>query len=218
MAKRKLPKKTENSPPSLFYPQKIEPTKTFMIPQLTALPINVYSVNIVGEEYRICDNFAHNMWCSSKAGMWGRGLINTKDDQTKAERTGLLGEMAFSKVYGLGLDIEYKKGGKSIDFLSCDNKKIEIKTASKKPKYEAGLVKCIKNLRADIYIFGYVDSDDRENGSATVILVGFDYKENIMKQEKKKGKVGDHLNYELPYHKLIPIECFGGLINERLGK
>lgn len=200
-------------PNNLYYPAQIIPRDTFLILQKHTLPLEIFSIDISGDEYRICENFSHNMWCSKKQGMWGRGIINTKDDQTKAERIGILGEMAFAKIYGLGLDIEYRKGGKTIDFLSCDNKKIEIKTAHKKPKYEAGLVKCLKTMKADIYIFGYVDKDDKEKAEATVVFVGFDYKENIIKNQKMKAKVGHHQNYELSYEKLIPIKLFGDLIN-----
>ena len=197
----------------LYYPKKIIPQTAFLIVKNNTLSLSTYFVDISGEEYLICDNFANNMWSSSKKGHWGRGLINSKDDTHKAERTGILGEMAFAKCFGLGLDIEYRKGGKAIDFLSCNNQKIEIKTAAKRPKYDAGLVKCLKNLKADIYVFGYIEKDDKDNHIANITLIGFDYKENIIKQKKNKAKVGNHLNYELKYEKLIPIECMQGLLN-----
>jgi hypothetical protein len=180
--------------------------------------IDVFSVDIIQNDYQVCDNFI--MWGSTKKGKWGEGLINSEDDKKKAERTGLLGEMAFAKVFGLPVNIDYCEGGKDYDFrqehhdiLSCVSSelKIDVKTAARRPKYNAGLVRCNK-LKADIYVFAYIKDENRDEKTATVILVGWDYASNIMRQKRNRAKIGYHENYELDYAKLLPIKCVGAIL------
>lgn len=193
---------------NLYYPQKTTPQETFI--EIKTEKKITLCVEILDREYDICENT--KLWCSGKKGQWGKGLINSVEDPKKVERTGLLGEMAFAKVFGLPIDIEYCEGGKHNDFLSC-SKKIDIKTASKKPSYNCGLVRYTKQLSADIYVFNYIEEDNREQKKAKIILVGWDYKENVIKQKKNKAKIGSHMNYEIEYIKLIPINLLGEILN-----
>jgi hypothetical protein len=205
---------------NLYYPQKIQPCESVIL--IKGKAIKVLEVIVEGKDYDVCDNFSKAMWANKKKGKWGSGLINSEEDERKAERTGLLGEIAFAKIFGFPIDIEYCKGGKSNDFLSCVNTKdgitIDIKTAARRPKYNAGLVRCTNGwgkpakLSADIYVFGYVESEDRRNKLSKLIMVGWDYKTNIMKHKKNRAKMGNHYNYEVEYLRLIPIQFLGEVI------
>lgn len=186
-----------------------------VLPQVKPLVIKKQTIHVVevivsGEDYRICDEC--ELWCSKKKGNWGSGLINSDEDKHKAERTGLLGEMAFSKLSGLPINIEYQEGGSNNDFcLTTAKSKIDIKTAYRRPKYNAGLIRCGTNgktikLKSDIYIFGYVEKDLRQEKIAQIILVGGEYRENILKKKPQKARLGHHINYEVEYDQLIPIE------------
>ena len=188
--------------PKFYYPQLITPL--YSILRIGKKEIEIVKVVIGGGEYDICEN--SKLWCSSKKSSWGRGLINTEDDKKKAERTGLLGEMAFSKISGFPINIEYCEGGKDTDFH-----KIDIKTATKKPDYNAGLIRCASEskkkiqLKSDLYVFGYVENDLVQEKIAVVVLVGGEYRENIEKTPIKRAKLGHHYNYEVKYVDLIPI-------------
>lgn len=176
--------------------------------------LTVLTVLIGSEEYEVCETAASNMWCSKKLGEWGRGLINTKNDRFRAERTGKLGEMAFAQMFGLAMDIEYKRGGDDKDF-KIGIKKINVKTAFRRPIYDAGLVKAktdagnIANLDSDIYIFSFIDNDDRDKKEAKVVMVGGITKDAICKYSMSPAKVGKHMNYEIPYDKLLSFKDLG---------
>ena len=192
----------------LYLPTKILPDNCTI--KVKKKDIDVFSVDITQNDYQVCDNFI--MWGSTKKGKWGEGLINSEEDKKKAERTGLLGEMAFAKVFGLPVNIDYCEGGKDYDFILSCVIKIDVKTAARRPKYNAGLVRCNK-LKADIYVFAYIKDENRDEKTATVILVGWDYASNIMRQKRNRAKIGYHENYELDYANLLPIKCVGDIIN-----
>lgn len=171
----------------------------------------VYKVDVVGDEYEMCNDFSSNMWANKKTGFYGRGMINSKDDPHKAERIGKLGEMAFSKVFGFPVDFTYREGGDKYDFV-CNKFKVDVKTSSKRPWYEAGLITATnKNgnpmeLKSDIYIFGYVMLEDREKKISSIILVGGCDKETVINRPMSKAKVGNHLNYEILYKESTSIK------------
>jgi hypothetical protein len=198
-----------NQQPKFYYPQLIIPS--YIILKINKKEIKVTKITIIEEEYDICEKC--ELWCSNKKGNWGSGLINSKDDKHKAERTGLLGEMAFSKISSLPVNIEYCEGGKDNDFCITSGKsKIDVKTAAQKPKYNAGLVRCASeskkeiSLRSDLYVFGYIEKELKQEKIAVVVLVGGEYSENIIKMPVRKAKMGYHYNYEIKYNQLIPIE------------
>ena len=166
-------------------------------------------VEISGKNYEKCLESSKNMWCSSKKGQYGHGLINTPCDPTKVERIGRLGEMALSLVTGLQPDFGYIKNGDASDFIGT---KIDMKTASKYPRYETGLIQAINErgvklpLKNDIYVFGYVIKDDITNHLANIEIVGWQTKEFIEKLPIVIARMGSHQNYEVPYKNLLPIE------------
>lgn len=88
-------------------------------------------VKISREDYKKCEEASHNYWAKNKKNAckaFRDGSINTPDDPAKAERVGLLGEMAFSNKTGLPVDFRYKHGGNPYDFLLGEIQ-IDIKTA-----------------------------------------------------------------------------------------
>lgn len=169
-----------------------------------------YIVNIDKEEYDICDKAAKNMWANSKKGYYGKGMLNTVEDPYKTERTGRLGEMAFGILVNQSIDDEYKHLGDTHDFF-FENKKIDVKTAAKKPSYSCGLVRAETqsgkklDLSSDIYVFGYVINDDVNKKTAQICLVGYMKKADIIKLEPKKARRGFHKNYEVHYKTLLDI-------------
>lgn len=165
-------------------------------------------IKVEGDDYTKCVEAAKNYWASSKKGNYGRGLINSEGDPTKVERTGLLGEMAFSIFSGLPVDFSYKKGGDKTDFI-LNGMTIDVKTAAS--NYGAN---CIKAYTAsgkyvfrelDVYVAAYVQEDNGE--FAIINLVGYELGKNIKEYPIKGARArGLHKNFELDHKRLKPIE------------
>lgn len=162
------------------------------------------TVIIQGEEYLLCEKKSHERWCNSKPGNYGKGIGRTDNDQHKPARVGLLGELAFSKLYGGKVDFSYKKFGDKQDFI-INGKKIDVKCAMK--NYGSMLIyyqnEWGKNIpvEKDIYVAGFIEEEDREKNFAKITMVGYATKEDVVNAETKKGK-GEHLNKVLKYEKL----------------
>jgi hypothetical protein len=166
-------------------------------------------VIVENEHYRQVEDAAKNMWANSKKGFYGSGIINSKKDPTRVERTGLLGQAAFSIITGLHTDFSYRKGGDKYDFL-IHNYKVDVKTASR--DYGAALIKCInewgKNCfrEQDIYIAAYIVMDNYEDKVAQVCFKGYELGKRVRDFPIKNARQGVHKNYELTYNKLRPME------------
>lgn len=171
------------------------------------------SILVDGQNYKDVVFASTHMWANSKTGEWGAGLINSVKDPSRVERTGRLGELAFSIMSGLPPNLEYIKHGDNYDFKINDIL-IDIKTAARKPKYKAGLIKAgytkdkLIALKHDIYIFSYLKKEDMLEEWATVDLVGYIFKDEIEKYPMSPALMGHHFNKEIPYGDLIPIENF----------
>jgi hypothetical protein len=173
-----------------------------------------FIVEIFDEEYELCDKASRNFWSNSKPGAYGAGLGRTIDDPFKPARTGLLGQMAFGKLFDTSVDVIYRYGGDKQDCLLGDKYKVDIKCAMK--NYGKGLIYCRNEsgklilLDKDIYVFSYIDSEDRNLKKATVVMIGFSLRQDIMERANiKPGKAGKkHLNYEMSFDKLRSISGF----------
>lgn len=174
----------------------------------------VYKIVIEPDEYKLCVESAQNMWANKKKGAYGKGLVNTEDDPYKTERTGKLGEMAFSKMYQLPMDLSYREGGDNQDFI-CDGIKVNVKTSTKKPWYCAGLVTAGHyrgtdfvplEIKHDYYVFGYVEMEDKKTSTASIVLVGGCDKATLINREIKRAIKGYHMNYQIPYAELTEID------------
>jgi hypothetical protein len=166
-------------------------------------------VQICDKEYDACEVASCNFWGNSKKGAYGVGLGRTDDDPYKPARTGLLGQMAFSKVIGESVDLEYREGGDKQDNL-IGKYKFDMKCAMR--NYGCALIYHTNEwgkkipLDKDVYVLGYMESEDREKKIANVIIVGYALKEDVSKCLVKPGRKGrGHLNYEVPFGSLKPI-------------
>lgn len=166
-------------------------------------------ITITSDLYQKCEECSQNRWSNKKKGQFGRGLINKKEDPCRAERVGLLGEAALAQYINRKVDYKYKEGGSPFDF-HLNNLTIDIKTAAK--SYGCGLIraKTVNNtvieLKSDLYVFAFLESEDKEKKEATVILRGWLKREEIEKCNIVPARIGDHLNYEARYEDLRPIE------------
>ena len=195
----------------LFLPQQVKPEIVHMF----NLKKNVFFVTVENEEYDLCVQASSDMWCNTKIGEFGEGLINNKEDPRKVERTGRLGEMAFSKVFNLPIDLNYINEGDQFDFILDLPEKsytIDVKTAAR--NYNEGLIRALDDkghyieLKCSHYVFGYIASEDRINRKAKVGLVGWESQENIIQRPLVNAKRGKHKNFSLPYIDLLPIEKY----------
>lgn len=160
--------------------------------------------------YQKCEECSQNRWSNKKKGQFGRGLINNKEDPCRAERVGLLGEAALAQFIDRKVDYDYKEGGNPIDFqLNCC--KIELKTAAK--NYGCGLIRAktanntVIELKSDVYVFGYIETENRESREASVVLKGWLTKNEILRKCKiVPARIGNHYNYQIEYETLRPIE------------
>lgn len=166
-------------------------------------------VLIKQEEYLECVRAAKNMWCSSKPGIYGRGLLNTPTDPTRTERMGRLGEKALSLYLNLKPDFEYKELGDAGDLVFGLNK-VDIKTASR--DYGKLLVQAENEfgyktpLKSDYYVAAVILKD---NGiEALVKLVGWCTKEEVLNSGIHPAIKGKHKNHVIPYNKLKTMNTF----------
>lgn len=173
--------------------------------------------------YEKCHLCSQNRWSNKKKGFFGRGMINSNIDPYKVERIGLLGEAALAKYINKEVDYEYKEGGTPFDF-NFNGLNIDIKTAAR--NYGSGLIRAVSDkgrkieLKSDIYVFGYLEWENKKEKKAEVVLTGWMERCKIEELEIVPARVGQHFNYDIPYEKLNPIETiktFGKTIGGRSG-
>lgn len=164
-------------------------------------------VVISGEDYKVCSEI--EMWSSSKKGNYGKGLKNTAEDPKRVERSGKLGEMAFARLCGLGVDLSYRKLGDDMDF-SIMGIKIDVKTSLRNQGF--GLIYAQApggrklDLKCDRFVFAYIADDNREEEEATVVVVGYVKKLALENRPLVPGwRGGGHMNYLLYYSECEPI-------------
>ena len=191
---------------SLYQPQIIEPViRKIEYSDCQIFGIQVY---ISIEEYNIASKSAQEMWANSKKGNYGRGLVNTNTDPFKVERVGRLGEIAFSKIFGVPVDLGYREGGDSYDFL-LNGQHYDIKTRCQKYDPQVGMVYSFTGsgkpipLKSDIYVFGLFEESIL--GLHTVFLAGYCTKEQLITLGPTKARRGSHYNYEIPFKNLSSI-------------
>jgi hypothetical protein len=174
-------------------------------------------VEIKNQEYIACDVASHNFWGSSKAGTYGRGLLNSKNDPRKTERIGLLGQMAFGKLTNEPVDLNYIYGGDKQDNLIFGKYRLDIKCAAR--NYGSNLIQKTneygiqQKIDKDIYVGSFLDSENREDKKAAIILVGFCLMKDVKCATIAPARRGNHINYEIPFEKMRPIEKLISTIN-----
>lgn len=175
-------------------------------------------VTLRKKEYELCETAAQNYWANTKKGNYGKGLCNSQDDPYKPVRIGLIGQMAFSKILGTPVDLSYRQFGDEYDNL-IDGYKIDIKCATQNfgnclIYYKNEWGKIIK-LDKDIYVFSFLENEDRQNKKATVIIVGYLLKDEIKECKIKQGK-GGHLNYMVKLNEVSEIFKLINFFNDTL--
>jgi hypothetical protein len=185
--------------------------KTYYFDQVA---LDCFSVIIQSSDWHVCNEKSRNLWCNEKKGFYGTGMANKNNDKYKVSRTGLLGEMAFAKVFELSVDLEYRKYGDSgKDFTLGPGKTIDVKTATTLQPYRSGLVR-VRNeqgknipLNSDIYVFGFIKNESLHKKTATVVLVGYEMKENMLNITPVLGRKNGskHMNCEVKYCNLKPM-------------
>lgn len=205
----------------LYQPVCVQPVAESI--EFAGVARHVLKVEVTGHEYDLCERSSHDMWANKKTGEWGSGLANTEKDPHKAERIGRLGDMALAKITGTPIDLAYRVYGDDRDTTLLKNVAVNVKTACRKPSYNAGLVKAVDAtgqptpLRQDVYVFGYVEREDRQAKMATVVFVGVETKDNILGRPKVRARKGSHLNYEIPYADLKAMPKFFELYRRARG-
>ena len=175
-------------------------------------------VEITAEEYLYVEEAVENWWLNQKHGEWGEGLANNTEegDGKKAQRIGLLGEVAFAKIFQVLVQVGYEFRGNDYDFDFL-GETWEMKTAL--CNREAGLVRVISDtgvelpLSADNYIFAYLVSEDKEQKCAKIALVGTITKDLLQEQPIVPARKGFHQNREAPYDLLTPIQDLWNMNN-----
>jgi hypothetical protein len=164
------------------------------------------SVVITPEDYMLAWE-APKYWCEEKNSDYGRGCAEN------AAFMGRLGELGWGYLIGLRPNFERQDKGDDGDFL-VEGYKHDVKNAFNKPYHGNGLVyarhECGYSieLKSDLYIFAYTEERDHTYHYAKINYVGWCHVSDIIPlplcpARMKKMK---HMNKEVPYNTLIPVE------------
>jgi hypothetical protein len=152
---------------------------------------------------------------------YGEGLLNSDKDPYRTEFVGVCGEIAFSKIFGVPMDENYKPKGNDYDFLKMlGNKvlKIDVKTNSK--RYRNVFIRAtnnygkIQDLKSDIYVFAHLENETKE--SVDVVILGFVTKIYMQKNSighELPALKGVHKNYYFEYYTLFDTDNLVWLLN-----
>lgn len=165
------------------------------------------------QDYIKCSISSGNQWSSSKPGQYGKGLGNDTKDPQKIERVSKIAEVVVAGVFDTAPpDFEYKRGGDGGWDLEIAGLKVDIKCALR--NYGAGVFKGLtkggkSTVKSDIYIFCYLEDEDRVKQTATVVIVGYLTKDEILELElvpPRKRFTSRPINYDVKHSKMHPIE------------
>ena len=152
--------------------------------------------------YTECDMASRIWWCKEKTGIWGDGIINYSGDEYRAQRIGILGEVAVATHLGIKYDLKYKQRGGDID-LHYEGYAIEVKTTEK--DYGKGYVRYtdeygrLKPLKADFYFFCFIKNECAVEKKATVSLAGCCQRKFLESLDIEKSPRGNWYNYVPEY-------------------
>jgi len=183
--------------------------------------INLSSVliSIDGDLYERVKRASSQMACGKKCTSYGKGIINSGSDPFKVQRTGLLGEAAFSIWSGLPLDLSYKPGGDHSDFI-INGHSIDVKCAYRnyqmnlivRREFEGGKFHPLK----DVYVGSYIVYDFPVHWSAQVCLLGYNVRSEIEKVPVTPSTRGVHLNTRLLHRDLRPLNHLKDFIDGKI--
>lgn len=167
---------------------------------------------VSGHSYTQALTFSTNRWSQNKSrSFYNNGILNTAEDPAKAERVGLLGEIAVASLIGSEVNFSYVHGGDGHVDMEVNGWKLESKCAAR--DYGAGLIYSVNAqgrhipLVSDLYVFSYLVSEDKTEGTALIEMCGWCNRETIESQPLVKGRRRESLHYnrEIGYSDLQPI-------------
>lgn len=173
-------------------------------------------VGVKDEEYQLCDKYSRNRWSNTKPGKFGKGLANKPTDPYLVPRVGLLGETGGGKILSHPVDFRYIRGGDKTDWtISSTDETCNYKTQRKfytesYPWHHHAWIRVVDDrgndvsLKQDIYIFGFLQAENRLTCRALVVLVGWLYKTQFQIGGEflypvKMAITGKHKNIYIPY-------------------
>jgi hypothetical protein len=164
-------------------------------------------------DYLKCCDYSENNWSKSKPGRYGKGIGNNANDPNRIERVSKISELAVSQLFGVEEpDYEYRKGGDGGSDLEICGLSVDIKCAMRPGtrNYFKGIDKIGRStVKADLYIFAYLEGENRLAHKAAIVVVGYLTKQQVMDQELKvpsKGWSKQKCNYEIEHSVMLPIE------------
>lgn len=206
----------------LYFPEVVEPVVRDVYLSGSVLP--GFSVDITGDEYAAAVQHSKNM-CSDRRSTWksvaaSRGFSNTARDPYAAERVGSLGELAFAKLFGLGVQFYFKRGGEISDFLVAGAISVDVKLRNK--KWEFAIIRAtddyghLVKLMSEFYVCGYLAYDNQLESKATVVFLGFAHREQVLEWNIQKAFRGSHSNYQALFASMNPFEKLYCILTSRV--
>lgn len=159
-------------------------------------------------DYIKCCQYSSNTWGATKSGAYGAGISNSKEDPHKIERISKISELVVSQLFQVDEpDFEYRKGGDGGSDLEICGLKVDIKCATR--DYGANVFKGTSGLKSDLYIFAYLEGEDRIAHKASVVIVGYLTKDEIKKLKlvpPRRNFTTRCINYDIKHEDMLPIE------------
>jgi len=164
-------------------------------------------------DYLKCVDYSKNTWGSKKPGAYGKGIGNDRNDPNRIERVSKISELVVSEMFKVEEpDYEYRHGGDRGSDLEICGLKVDIKCSMR--NYGAAVFKGVygsgrSSLKSDIYIFAYLDGEDRIAHRASIVVVGYLTREEISKLElvpPRKKFTTACVNYDIKHEDMHPIE------------
>ena len=184
----------------LYYPNYIE-NPVIDVRNLDGSDKECFVVDIDNRDIDMCKKYRTAV--SNKPGTYGRGLLNTKKKGV-TETVGLLGEIAFGKVFNLPVDVSYSSGGDFGDFKLID-KILDLKTAQ--TNYGKVLIQACNEfgydikMKSNMYAGAYMEGE-----YGPVVIVGWQTRKYISSKPIVPAIRGTHYNRELLYSEMLSIK------------
>ena len=168
-------------------------------------------VELTGDEYDTA--WMAEKWVSSKKSHYGspkpyKGPVKRYQGIDMKGLYGNMGELAWGKLSGLPVDLEYRVGGDQYDFLIGDME-TDIKMAFPKPeRFRArgpsilAVIDFKREKPKDLYIAGFIDKDDPAEQHATVVFAGYIGKDELVERPLVASKYGNAQNYDIWFYEM----------------
>ena len=155
--------------------------------------------------------------------IWEKEKSDYRDATPNALPVGILGELAFAKVFNMPMDTDYKRGGDRCDFIINKNIKVDVKTSMTWKKYKSP--KCFVRvgekgkeypIDKDIYVTNILEEfgDDK----CIISLVGYITGKRVNDLSNVESKKYENvINKEIPILETEPISKMYNYIKNKIG-